>query len=251
MTRRLTPQSGLDAIVDSDRQEASLWRRFGESGDATMRERLFDRYRRFARALAHRHARRNGAAGHVVEDLEQFSYRGLLEAIDRFDPVRGPPFPAFAAPRIVGSMADGLASLDEKGAQLRYKRRVERERLASLTASANPRDPRRSATDELAELVTELALGLMLDAEARDARSGFAGRAESGFDNLAWRQTQTLLAERVEALPEPERTVIRQHYLNDLLFTQIAAMLGLTKGRISQLHKSALSKLRKSMRFLQ
>jgi len=57
-----------------------------------------------------------------------------------------------------------------------------------------------------------------------------------------------VLHRRVTDLPEPERSVVRQHYQHDLPFAEIATMLGLSRGRISQLHKSALGKLRKSMK---
>ncbi|MBX9645219.1 MAG: sigma-70 family RNA polymerase sigma factor [Novosphingobium sp.] len=238
-------RAGLSLVVRPEREEAALWRRFHETHEGLLREGLFERYRRFARSLARRHARRSGLRQDLVEDLEQFAYRGLLEAIDRFDPVRGSTFLAFSSARIAGSIVDGLAQLDERGAQLRFRRQLERERLNSLTEGQSRG---RSATEELSELVTELALGLMLSAQDRDAPSDFAGRSDNGFDSLAWHETRNVLGQRVEQLPEPERTVIRQHYLNDLLFSQIAAILGLSKGRISQLHKSALQKLRKSMK---
>ncbi|MEQ1540690.1 MAG: sigma-70 family RNA polymerase sigma factor [Novosphingobium sp.] len=233
-------------LVRPEREEAALWRRFQQTNDAFLREGLFERYRHFARSLARRHARRSGLGADVVEDLEQFGYRGLLEAIDRFDPLREASFLSFASARIAGSIADGMAQLDERGAQLRFGRRLERERLASLRRNSNAR----SATEELSDLVAELALGLILSVEDREASSGLAGRTDNGFDTLAWRETKAVLSRRVEALPEPERTVIRQHYLNDLLFSQIATMLGLSKGRISQLHKAALVRLRKSMKAL-
>lgn len=238
-------KAGLSLIVRPEREEAALWRRFHETHEGLLREGLFERYRRFARSLARRHARRSGLSPDMVEDLEQFGYRGLLEAIDRFDPTRGSTFLAFASSRIAGSIVDGMAQLDERGAQLRYRRRLERERLGSLTEGGRNT---RSATQELSELVTELALGLMLSAQDRDAPSEVTGRSDNGFDSLAWHETRAVLGERVDQLPEPERTVIRQHYLNDLLFSQIAGMLGLSKGRISQLHRSALQKLRKSMK---
>lgn len=244
-TRLLT---GLDMLVDPDRAEAALWRRFVQSRDGRLREKLFNRYRNLARSLARRSARRNEVAEHVLRDLEQSAYRGLLEAIDRFDPILGIPFPAFAKPRINGRIVDGLAELDETRARLRFQRQVERERLASLIEEQEAAN--RPARDVLSDLVTELALGLMLDAEERDAPDELTGRRENGFDTLAWHETRALLAERVEALPELEKIVVRQHYQNDLLFSQIAAMLGLSKGRISQIHKTALAKLRKSMRFL-
>ncbi|MEH3101089.1 sigma-70 family RNA polymerase sigma factor [Sphingomonas adhaesiva] len=245
MTRRRRRVGGLDVLVDPDRAEASLWRRFTGARDGALREKLFNHYRRFALALARRSARRSDVAENVLRDLEQSAFRGLLEAIDRFDPLRGPPFPAFAAPRINGRIADGLAEVDEARARLRFHRRVERERWASL---AETERAGRSATDVLGDLVTELALGLMLDAEEKEAGSALAGRSDCGFDTLAWRETRALLLERVEQLPDMERIVVRQHYQHDLLFSQIATLLGLSKGRVSQIHKAALMKLRKSMR---
>lgn len=179
------------------------------------------------------------------DDLEQLAYRGLLEAIDRFDPRRGASFMQFAKARIAGSMVDGLGALDERGAQMRFRRRLERERLASLEPGEREAG---SAIEQLAQLATELALALMLDMDERAAPGDLTGRPENGFDSLAWRETKALLHQRVDELPEPERSVVRHHYQHDLLFVQIAAMLGLSKGRISQLHKSALGRLRKSMR---
>ncbi len=245
MTRVARRKGGLALIVRPDREEAALWRRFQETQEAWLREGLFERYRRFARSLARRHARRTGLRPDMFEDLEQFGYRGLLEAIDRFDPANGASFLTFASARIAGSIVDGMGQLDERSAQLRFRRRLERERFGSLTDGPHEA---KSATEQLSDLVTELALGLILSAEERDAPTGLSGRADNGFDSLAWRETRTVLTQRVESLPEPERTVIRQHYLNDLLFSQIATMLGLTRGRISQIHRAALEKLRKSMR---
>jgi RNA polymerase sigma factor FliA len=239
--------AGIALVAQPERVEASLWRRFVATQDGYLRENLFDRYQRFASSLARRYARRNGVGVDIREDLEQFAYHGLLEAIDRYDPQRGAPFLSFATARIAGSIIDGMGRLNEFGAQVRFRKRIERERLSSLCDQGKSS---RSATDELAELVTELALGLMMEAENKAAPSDMTGRSDNGFDTLAWRETQALLQQRVEELPEPERSVIRQHYQNDMVFAQIATMLGLTRGRISQLHKAALVKLRKSMRII-
>jgi RNA polymerase sigma factor for flagellar operon FliA len=240
----------MDILVRPDRVEASLWRRFKTSGQPQLRESLFERYRRFARSLARRHARRSNMGADVVADLEQCAYGGLLEAIDRYDPAQGSSFLSFATARIAGSILDGLGRLDEQSAQYRFRRRAERERLASLVADSGKRD-QGSAIDQLTDVIAELALGLILAAEENSASASYKGSTDSGFDTLAWRQTKILLHQRVETLPDLERTVVRQHYQNDLLFSQIATMLGLSRGRVSQLHKSALRKLRKTMRFVQ
>ncbi|MBY8825568.1 sigma-70 family RNA polymerase sigma factor [Sphingomonas colocasiae] len=240
----------MDLLVRPDRAEASLWRRFKSSGHPRLRESLFERYRRFARSLARRHARRSALGNDVVADLEQCAYGGLLEAIDRYDPARGTSFLSFATARIAGSIVDGLGNLDEHNAQYRFRRRAERERLDSLIGD-EARTGQGNAIGQLTDLIAELALGLILAAEENEASGPYSGRPDSGFDTLAWRQTKILLHQRVDSLSEFERIVVRQHYQNDLLFSQIATMLGLSRGRISQIHKSALGKLRKTMRFIQ
>jgi RNA polymerase sigma factor FliA len=250
VTQQKRSQTGIDILVRPERVEASLWRRFKDSGHPKHRADLFDRYRRFARSLARRHARRSNVRPDVVADLEQCAYAGLLEAIDRYDPRKGNSFFAFATARIAGSIVDGLGRLDEQGAQFRFRRRAERERLASLITGGEP-GGEGSAIDQLADLVTELALGLILAAEERSAGDVLKGSPDSAFDNLAWRQTQILLRQRVEELPDLERTIVRHHYQNDMLFSQIAIMLDLSRGRVSQIHKNALGKLRKTMRLVQ
>lgn len=235
---------GLALVIDPEREEASHWRRFFVTRDGRTRERLFNRYVGFARSLARRHARRVALRADMHEDLEQFAFRGLLEAIDRFDPARGVMFSGFAKLRISGSIIDGLGKLDENAAMARFRAQRDRERMASLV----PDQADLPATQQLADLVAELALGLMLEQHDSADQSDIAGNPDNGFDSLAWRETRSTLGERVNQLPETERTVIRQHYQNGLLFTQIASMLGLSKGRVSQLHSSALARLRKSMR---
>jgi RNA polymerase sigma factor for flagellar operon FliA len=71
-------------------------------------------------------------------------------------------------------------------------------------------------------------------------------RAESVpfYRQAEMRQVRERLVQAVDALPPQERTVIRSHYLQDLPFEEVAATLKLTKGRISQIHKQALLRLR-------
>ncbi|MBW8743393.1 MAG: hypothetical protein JF628_03435 [Sphingomonas sp.] len=58
------------------------------------------------------------------------------------------------------------------------------------------------------------------------------------------------LTELSEQLPEAERRVIFRHYFQQQPFDDIAAGMGLTKGRISQLHHAALRRLRERLRQL-
>ena len=54
--------------------------------------------------LARSLARRYDRLSEPYEDLLQVAALGLLKALDRFDPGRGPAFASFAVPTILGEM---------------------------------------------------------------------------------------------------------------------------------------------------
>lgn len=232
---------GLDLVLVPPRVEASLWRRFRFERELRCREQLFARYRGLARSLAVRQL--NGRPRNGIEqgDMEQFAYEGLLLAIDRFDPLRGIPFGAFARRRIIGSISDGASRMTEVDAQYSYRRRVENERTRSIGVDAAAADPLRA----LADLATGLAVGLMLEGTSLVEPVNGADHRPNAYESLAWRELQALIVREIGRLPDREATVVRHHYENGISFAQIAQLLGLSKGRISQLHASALAKLRK------
>lgn len=232
---------GLDLVLVPPRVEASLWRRFRFERELRCREQLFTRYRGLARSIAVRQLGVRPRNGIEQGDMEQFAYEGLLVAIDRFDPLRGIPFGAFARRRIIGSIADGAARMTEVDAQYSYRRRVENERTRSIGVDAVAADPLRA----LADLATGLALGLMLEGTSLVEPANGADHRPNAYESLAWRELQALIVREIARLPDREATIVRHHYENGISFTQIAQLLGLSKGRVSQLHASALAKLRK------
>lgn len=233
--------TGLDLVVHPTRAEASLWRRLRFEDETGCRETLFNRYVPLARAIAAAKFHQRRAAADRG-DFEHFAYEGLLQAIDRFDPLLGVPFSAYARRRIVGSIADGIARMTEVNAQISQRRRLEQERMRSLapSAAAAADDP----LSALSELAVGLALGLMLEGTSLMAANG-ADTRPTAYESLEWREMQARLAAEVQKLPEKEAVIVRQHYHNGLSLAQIAELLDLSRGRISQLHRSALERLRK------
>lgn len=233
-------RAGLDLLLMPPRVEASLWRRFRFERELRCREQIFTRYRGLARSIAVRQL--NGRPRNGIEqgDVEQFAYEGLLHAIDRFDPLQGVPFGAFARRRIMGSIADGASRMTEVDARYSYRRRVENERARSIGIDAAAADPLRA----LADLATGLAIGLMLEGTSLVEPTGGVDDRPNAYESLAWRELQALIAREIGRLPDREAVIVRQHYENGISFTHIAQLLGLSKGRVSQLHASALTKLR-------
>lgn len=235
-------QTGLEVVIDPERVEASLWRRFRYEADNGCRQTLFDRYFALARSIAARLFRQRMTQRIERGDFDQFACEGLLQALDRFDPLRGVPFSAYARRRIVGNIASGIRSMSEIDAQLSYRHRVEQERLRSLIPTES------DALSGLSELAVGLALGLMLEETGMIDGTDKADPRPTAYDSLAWRETQAILARELANLPEQESVVVRQHYEHGLPFAQVAQVMGLSKGRISQLHRAALERLRKRLR---
>src|SRR5262249_26536231 len=151
--------------------EASLWRRLRFENEASCRERLFQHYQAFARRLALSELHRRPAYGLDRADFMQLAYGGLLEAIDRFDPLHGAPFSAYARRRIRGAISDGLSRSSEGAAQYNHARRLEIERLRSLddpTAAKHGDDP----IAQLSDIAVALALGFMIQSSKRALPDG-------------------------------------------------------------------------------
>lgn len=236
--------SGLDLVAVPPRVEASLWRRLRFGREVRCREQLFVRYRALARAIARRQLRRRPLKGTEIGDFEHFAYEGLLQAIDRFDPLRGIAFGAYARRRIVGCIADGAARMNEVDAFHGYRQRREAERARSL-ADAPP------ASDDpvtmLAALAAGLAIGVMLEGAGVVMSPQAVDPARNGYESLAWRELTARLADGIDRLSERDAFILRQHYEAGVSFAQIAALLGLTKGRVSQLHAQAIAALRRHL----
>lgn len=228
--------------------ERALWRAFRQEGSTTARERLFSPHFDFAKSIARRHWLDRRSGDIEFKELCQLAATGLLEALDRFDPERGTAFPAFASRRISGCIVDGIGKMSEVREQVSFRNRIRAERARSLAPAEGEVFAADEALRALSELAVGLALGFMLDDAGVYAPDGERDRRASAYESLAWKETiQRLLAE-MSRLPPRESLIIRHHYLGGLTFDQIGAVLGITKGRVSQLHQAALVLLRKRMR---
>lgn len=237
---------GLDLLARPDRVEASFWRSYlDEPGDAA-RARLFSHYQPFARKLAASHFARRRPANFERGDVEQLAYEALLQAITRYDPERNVPFEAYARARIAGHISNGLAMTSEASAQYRYSRRAERDRLRSLRAAAAEPDGEEPLT-ALSRLAAALALGLMLEEGGEVDPDTLPDTQPSAYESLAWHEMKRKVGEQIATLPAREADVIRHHYQNGVSFRQIAELLGVSKGRVSQIHRSALLRLREKL----
>lgn len=232
-------RQGMSLLLRPERVEAALWRAHGDQPTPETRIKLFDHYRPFAAHLARSQFMRRHGGNFEREDVEQLAFEALLQAIERFDAGRAVPFEAYARIRINGHIANGVSQTSEAAAHSRYRQRTERERMNSLRPS-----PGADPLAALAALSATVALGLMLDLDPGGDIEAVADPAPSAYESLVWHELHAKVHELVDNLPDRESFVIRQHYRNGVSFQQIALLLGLTKGRISQIHRAGLDRLR-------
>lgn len=236
------------AAVEADPEQA-LWLAHAACPGPATREQLVLRYLPLARGIAWHTVRRHGIRGVDMEDVMQAACEGLIQSVDRFRPEQGHRFNAFAGFRIEGAVLNSLATLSEVQQQIAARLRVRRDRARSLRPE--PRSTptgAEAALEALASVSVGLALGFMLEGSGVYEDPEAPPRtACGGYESLAWRQAQDALRGLVRELRPDERRVLEYHYYQGLSFAQIAAMLELTPGRISQLHRQALGRLQQAL----
>jgi RNA polymerase sigma factor for flagellar operon FliA len=223
--------------------EAALWREFTHGRSVAARQALFDRHLAFARQIAAKHFLDRKSGDIEFADLCQFAFAGLLEALDRFDPNRGIPFRGFARRRISGSILDGLVHLSEVREQISFQKRIRSERLKSLTVENPERLAPSEAMTALVDMAMGLAIGFMIEDGGLYAPEDAADTRSSPYDTLAWKQVVATLRSEISKLPPQAREVVHYHYLHGLSFEKISRIMELSKGRISQIHRSSLKSL--------
>ena len=188
------------------------------------------------------------------DDLASAGYAALVTAAQAFDAGRGVPFGRFAAVRVRGALLDELRGMDWASRSVRARARRAEVARQELTAQLG----RTPSPSELAELlgvgVSELA-GVDDDVQRAAVLSlqGFTtGAAEDMVTEASMNPEETLLHrerigylhDAVAVLPERLRFVVEATFLQERALSEVAAELGVTESRVSQLRTEALALLK-------
>ena len=237
----------MKARALDDETENLLWRRWRDAEDVDARERLISNFLPYTRIIAGRLYVRRPCDGFEFDEYLQMARVGLLEAVDRFDPARGARFITYASRRMIGSILTGVERLSEVQQQVAFRKRLESERMESLK---EPDTGDTSEPDALFRQLAELGVGLALCYLLDDTGMVMEPDRVDGrghYEAVELRQMQRRLHALVDRLPDKEQYVLRHHYMQDVPFQDIASRLGVTKGRVSQIHRSAIDSLRKEI----
>jgi RNA polymerase sigma factor FliA len=241
--------------------DAALWHAYRRTRDLALRDRIIEKHLVLVKYAAARIAGR--LPNHLsLDDLYSAGLPGYLRAVEDYDPSRGVEFSVYASQRIRGSIFDELRRLDWVPRAVRRKIR-EAERAIDTLFRRLGRQP----TEE--EIATELSIALeeyrrllgygltllSLDAPAGGQDDGVVplesledGTSPNPFLSLAAKERRTILGRIIEGLPERERQVLSLYYYEELTMQEVGQALGVTESRVSQLHSSAILRIRAAMR---
>ncbi len=188
-----------------------------------------------------------------IEDLIQIGYFGLVTAAQNYTLREGATFASYAGIRIRGAIVDHL----RKSSNL-CRTTIEMQKKANVAErQLRARHGREPTKEEMAKHMD------ISEAEMRNWEHAFQANVHQSLDsvydefsvwfessentpeeNINEEELRSLLKDALRTLPEREALVIQLYYVEELNVYEIAEILEVTTGRVSQIKKSAIGSLR-------
>ncbi len=243
---------------------AAIWHGFKSSGDVDSRERLILHYAPLVKYVASRVA--TGLPASVDQaDLVSYGMFGLIDALQKFEPLRGNKFETYAIPRIRGAIIDELRAMDWVPRSVRFKQREIEKALTDLESMLKRQPTEKELSErlgmsmhELHEVITQISFVSVLALDETVSVGADRGEkvslvdtlADKGFDpstGVESQETRGLLAAAINELSEREKIVVTLYYFEGLTLAEIGGILGVTESRVCQIHTKAVGVLRGQM----
>ncbi len=253
----------MEAVTTDEDAHATarLWAEYKADGERRIRDQLIVLYSPLVKYVAARVA--VGLPQHVDgSDLVSYGIIGLIDAIDRFDPVRQVKFETYAIPRIRGAIIDELRAIDWVPRSVRAKARAVEQAYAALEASLlrTPNDSEVAAElgiseSDLQDILRQISfVGVaaldevfMVGGDRTDRTTLGDTIPDSTAGPVAMfedKESKEILGQAIMQLGERERTVLSLYYYEGLTLAEIGEILGVTESRVCQIHTKAVLQLR-------
>ncbi|WP_045212055.1 FliA/WhiG family RNA polymerase sigma factor [Desulfonatronovibrio magnus] len=194
-----------------------------------------------------------------VNELVSAGTLGLMEALGNFDPSMGIKFETFADNRIRGAMLDELRKMDWFSRGLRQKVKKLEETIRNFEQDSGKQPTNQDlkkltgyTNDEVEEGLVALQNQICLSLEAIQENFTIAGEQDMSSEpqvSAIFNDLVDKVAAIIDKLTDKERLVLSLYYEEELTMKEVAGVLEITEGRVSQLHSQAIGKIQK--KFLQ
>jgi len=195
-----------------------------------------------------------------LDDIINEGLITLADTVEKFDPAKG-GFATYASIRVRGMIIDYAKKQDWVAASVR-KRVQKIEQAAQELTNELGRDPSEQEVADylhlsLAQYRQALAISFtrniisleeMLDKNCEHWVSGAAANSQTQLADpegeLERNELVQIMAAAIESLDKNEQLVLSLYHEQELKRTEIAAVLGVSPVRVSQIHTKALRKLK-------
>jgi RNA polymerase sigma factor for flagellar operon FliA len=197
-----------------------------------------------------------------LDDLISAGVVGLIDAFSKFDHGKKVQFKSYAQFRIRGAILDSLRTLDWSPRELRRKGRAVEEAIRTVTHRIGKAPSEQEIAAEMKVTLSEYQV-LLGDLKGLEIGSLHVERSEdSGDEELSYipgapeddplfrclkGEMKQRLTDAIDELPERERMVLTLYYYEELTMKEIGLTLGVVESRVSQIHSSAVVRLRASL----
>lgn len=183
---------------------------------------------------------------------------GLLESLGKFKPELGIKFETYSENRIKGAMLDELRRMDWFSRGLRQRvRHIEGaiHKIEHLTGETATLEQIREETG-MTEKEVQMGLSALQNQVCLSLDSMeefFTPQSSSHLENEPYRSAALQdiidkIAKLIDELTHREKLVLSLYYSEELTMRETAEVMGITEGRVSQLHSQAMKKLRQKFR---
>ena len=235
-------------------EKEQLWADYQATKDPLLREKLILEYSPIVRFVAGRLAIHLGQ--HMdFDDLISYGIFGLIDAIDKFDLLKGVKFETYASLRIRGSIIDNIRNLDWVPRTLRQKHKKFEQAHSELENHlgrapteqelANKLEMTIEETRELerdSNVLSLVSLDDYLD-QNNDTTLTASSQEDTPEGSIGKQEMQKMLTEAIEKLTEKERMVVTMHYFEELTLREISKVLKVSESRVSQIHSKAMLRM--------
>ena len=203
-----------------------------------------------------------GRASHAIEieDLMQIGFAALVNAAQQYTRKEGATFATYASIRIKGDIIDHL----RKASNLCRTTISMKKRYNKVITDLQSKLFREPTSEEISK-----AMGIS-EAEFREWERAFQANSHESLDSVydqysVWfasaedspedllndKDLREVLKQALQQLSGNEALVIQLYYVEELNVMEIAEVLDVSSGRVSQIKKSAITNLRDGMKNLQ
>jgi RNA polymerase sigma factor for flagellar operon FliA len=194
-----------------------------------------------------------------LDDLISAGTIGLMDSVEKFDGAKKVQFKTYAQFRIKGAILDSLREMDWGSRSLRRKAREIEEAHNRLRTKLGHAATEQEVADDLGMSLTAfqsvlgdlrgLEIGSLHVADDEDGTTddlseNIADTRDNPLQAFEGTEQKRLLAKWIEELPDRERQVLSLYYYEELPMKEIGQVLGVVESRVSQLHTSAVTRLR-------